>query len=182
MLTVAYVAALIWFAAKSRNRRSILFAAGFVLLSALPPLEQLLIGPDLQKSRELYLPLVGFCLLLARAVQGLPARAGMIVSAAIIAFNLAALEHNVRIWRDVGATARRTCAAAVACSRSGTVRVRGLPGSLDGVYFLGVGFPECIGIAAQSAPPAVEVLPASDSAELSWNPDKRELSCDAKPR
>ena len=32
---------------------------GFTILSAIPPLHQLLIGQDLQKSRLLYLPSVG---------------------------------------------------------------------------------------------------------------------------
>jgi len=174
-ITAAYIAALIWLAAKSSDRRSIAFAIGLVLVSALPPLEQLLIGPDLQKSRELYLPLVGFCVLLARAVRGLPARTRAFVSVVLVAFNLAALQHNITIWREVGETARRTCAAAAICSRSGNPRVSGLPGSLDGVYFLGVGLPECVGMAGQTAAPAA--AGANDPAELIWNADKHELSC-----
>ena len=177
LLTALYIAALVWLAAKSSNRRSIAFAIAFVLVSALPPLEQLLIGPDLQKSRELYLPLVGFCLLLGRAAEALPASGRAVVSTTLVVFNLAALQHNIDIWRDVGETAKRTCAAAAACSKNGSSRVSGVPGSLDGVYFLGVGFPECVGMAAQSSASALPAV--SDPAELTWNADKRELSCSA---
>jgi hypothetical protein len=177
VLTAAYLAALIWVAASRRSGPSLLFPAGFVLLAALPPLEQLLIGPDLQKSRELYLPLAGFCLFLASAVDRLGERGRWIVPAIVLAFNFATLQHNVTIWQHVGATAERTCAAASRCSNTSKLSVRDLPGSIDGVYFLGVGFPECIGLQTHSAPPTVEVRD-SGASDLTWEADSQMLRCD----
>jgi hypothetical protein len=180
VLTAAYVAALIFIAASRGKGPSLLFPAGFVLLAALPPLEQLLIGPDLQKSRELYLPLAGFCLLLASASDRLGPRARWIAPAIVIAFNFAALQHNFSIWQRVGAIAEQTCAAASRCSVHGKLSVRDLPGSIDGVYFLGVGFPECIGLQTHTAPPEVELRADGEKSDLTWNAASETLHCDAE--
>jgi hypothetical protein len=67
VLVVAYVLSLVFLAVVRMHRRELLFALGFVLVSVLPPLHLLLIGPDLGKSRLLYLPSVGFCLMLSLA-------------------------------------------------------------------------------------------------------------------
>jgi hypothetical protein len=178
-LTAAYLVGLMWMAANRRRGPSLLFPAGFALLAALPPLEQLLIGPDLQKSRELYLPLAGFCLFLASAMDGLGKRGRWIVPAVVLAFNFAALQHNVTIWQRVGATAERTCAAVSRCSNSSRLSVRDLPGSIDGVYFLGVGFPECIGLQTRSAPPSVEVK-GNGASDLTWDTASQILHCNVE--
>jgi hypothetical protein len=175
LLTAAYVAAMVWLACSRGKSRSLLFPASFVLLGALPPLEQLLIGPDLQKSRELYLPLAGFCLLLGGAADRLRPRAAWIVPVIIVGFNFAALQHNITIWRNVGHVAQQTCLAASRCSIGGKLRVQDVPGSLDGVYFLGVGFPECIGIETRSTPPEIE-----SGSDLTWEADRRELHCNLR--
>jgi hypothetical protein len=179
VLTAGYLAVLMWVAARRRQGPSLLFPVGFVLLAALPPLEQLLIGSDLQKSRELYLPLVGFCLFFAGAVDRMTGRGRWIVPAVVLAFNFAALQHNVTIWQRVGATAERTCAAASRCSNGSKLSVRDLPGSIDGVYFLGVGFPECIGLQTHSAPPSVEVV-GSGASDLTWDNDSQALHCNVE--
>jgi hypothetical protein len=168
-----YVVALVYCAVKTSSVRRIAFAAAFVLLSALPPLEQLLIGPDLQKSRELYLPLAGFCLLLGAVADGLPGRGRWLIPLAAIAFNLGALQHNITIWREAGAIAERACADAARCTRPEKLSISGVPGSLDGVYFLGVGLPECVGIAAQSSSPSAE-----SGGRAIWNDSTRALQCE----
>jgi len=110
---------------------------------ALPPLTQLLIGSDLQKARYLYLPSVGFCLLLAALTQHLKMKSQWIVSIAIIAFNLAALFHNMTAWEYASKKAQAACSVAASCGVTGTAGL-GLPGSLNGVYFFANGFPECV--------------------------------------
>jgi hypothetical protein len=173
LLMAAYVTALVYLALRARSGRLIVFSCGFVLLAALPPLEQLLIGPDLQKSRELYLPLVGFSFLLATALEAIAPRLRWAIASAVLAFNIGALEHNITIWRAIGTLAQQTCAAAARCSTRARVSAAGIPGSLDGVYFLGVGFPECFSLAGQSAPPIAE-----GGQNLVWNADRRALECE----
>jgi hypothetical protein len=178
-LTAVYAAALVWLATHRGSRLALLFPAGFVILAALPAVEQMLIGPDLQKSRALYLPLVGFCLLLGTAVEPLGTLARRIVPAAILLFHFAALQHNLTIWQRAGAAAQRACLAVSRCSGPAPkVSVRNLPGSLEGVYFLGVGFPECIGMDTHAPPPEVEMR-SSDPADLAWDPASAELRCQA---
>lgn len=141
---IFYLAALLWLWRAQVPQRALLLALGFLLALALPPLSQLLIGADLQKSRILYLPSVGFCLLLAIAVE--QHKAKWIVSIAILAFNLAALFHNLAAWDDASKKARAACSVATGCAqrRGGRMAVLGLPHSLRGVYFFANGFPQCV--------------------------------------
>jgi hypothetical protein len=157
-----------------------------VLLAALPPLHQLLIGPDLQKSRLLYLPLVGFALILATAVEPLDGRARWIVPAAVLLLHFAALQHNLDGWRRAGELAKQTCAAAARCLMPGTTKldVWNMPGSLDGVYFLDLGLPECIQMQTQSSAPAVNFhtgdpdTAPGDTEQLLWDKMNSELRCE----
>jgi hypothetical protein len=59
-----------------------------------------------------------------------------------LAFNLAALEHNLTGWENAAAKATAVCHAVVECSNPASVP--GLPRSLDGVYFFANGLPECV--------------------------------------
>jgi hypothetical protein len=181
----AYVAALVWMAGSRVKRLPLIFPLGTVILAALPPLHQLLIGADLQKSRLLYLPLVGFSLMLAIAVEPLGQRSRWMVLATILLFHFAALQHNLTVWRRTGEIAKRTCTAAVQCALPGAARpsVWNLPGSLDGVYFLGLGFNECVRMQTQSSVPEAEFHrgePApyqGDTALLLWDNTNSGLSC-----
>jgi len=119
-------------------------------------------------------------LLLGSAADRLGSRARWIVPAVVLAFQAAALQHNITIWRDVGATAQQACDAASRCSTAGKLSVRDLPGTIDGVYFLGVGFPECIGLNTHREPPEVE-LRGSDAENLTWDAASRTLHCDVVP-
>jgi hypothetical protein len=69
ILLIAYLVSLAWLSATTASRRALLVQIAFLLLLAVPPLQQLLIGPDLQKARILYLPSVAFCLLLTTAAE-----------------------------------------------------------------------------------------------------------------
>jgi hypothetical protein len=185
VVTAAYVAALVWAAGSRTARLALLFPMGTVLLASLPPLHQLLIGSDLQKSRLLYLPLVGFSLMLASAVEPLEQRARWAVPAAILLFQFAALQHNLDAWRRTGEVAKESCATAARCLLPGATRldVWNMPGSLDGVYFLDLGLPECVQMQTHSSAPAVEFHSGDpntvqqDEGKMIWNKMSLELSC-----
>jgi hypothetical protein len=150
----------------------------FAFVAALPVQHLLLIGPDLEKSRVLYLPAAGFALLAAFAVQSIGhARMAALAAGLILAFQLAALEHNLAIWKRVSAAGRAACQqAGWAIQETGRdATVVNLPNLLDGVYFLRNGFPECVewntGI-PQSRVHVVDRLEDSGAADrliLRWN-------------
>jgi hypothetical protein len=120
-------------------RDRLLLGIGFTVAAALPAVQQLLIGPDLQKSRILYLPSIGFCLLAGMAVERLKPRWAVAASVAVLAFQFAALRHNVEAWAYASGQAKSVCEGA---ARSGALATP--PGSLNGVYFFANGFPECV--------------------------------------
>ena len=122
-------------------------ALAFTIAAALPVQHLLLIGPDLEKSRVLYLPAAGFALLAAFALESVwKSRLAGAAAAAILIFHLAALGHNLTVWSRVSAASRSACQQ-VAATIQQTGRdaiVTGLPNVKDGVYFLRNGFPECV--------------------------------------
>lgn len=146
----------------------LIFAIGFVVLSALPAVSQLLIGPDLEKSRVLYLPSAGFCLFLAALARALPPRSRIAVAAVLLCFQAIALEHNLRGWQSASETVRAACAAAAKCAIATGERpvVTGLPRTLHGVYAFANGFPECVAMQTRAAEPA---SPA-DACNFNWDP------------
>jgi len=187
LLTAPYVVSLVWLALRRVDRRRLTFALGFLMVSALPPLQLMLIGSDLEKSRFLYLPSVGFCLLLALAAERLPGSARWMFPGVILAFNLCALEHDLNAWEYASAKAESACAAAVKCigSSTGKIVVTGLPPLLRGVYFFGNGFQACIDMRRADASIQVEIrhgggAPAENdgSPQLWWDPSADELRCD----
>jgi hypothetical protein len=143
--TMAMLAAWVWLL----YRRPTMHwpSLAFTFLAALPVQHLLLIGPDLEKSRVLYLPAAGFALVAAFAVQSIGyARMAAGAAGLILAFQLAALEHNLAIWKRVSGAARAACQqAGSAIQETGRdATVVNLPNLLDGVYFLRNGFPECV--------------------------------------
>jgi hypothetical protein len=120
-------------------------ALAFTLVAALPVQHLLLIGADLEKSRVLYLPAAGFALLAAFALESVW-KWRMACAAAILIFELVALEHNLAIWERVSATGQSACQqVGEAIQQTGRdAIVVGLPNVKDGVYFLRNGFPECV--------------------------------------
>ncbi len=61
---------------------------------------------------------------------------------AILAFQTAALEHNLLIWHRVSTLAASTCASVAAFS--GEAEVSDIANKVDGVYFLHTGLRGCI--------------------------------------
>jgi hypothetical protein len=144
-LSVALIVWILW--TTTLDRRRACFALVFVVMGALPALPQMLIGADLQKSRLLYLPATGFCLLLGLALEAQRPRALLVPSAVVLLlFHWSCLRHNLQIWDQVGALADTTCSQIVQdlTPSTRTVVVRDLPGSLDGVYFLRNGLGSCL--------------------------------------
>jgi hypothetical protein len=164
--TALYIAAwgaIVWAIRGARVR--LLIPLGFVLAMALPAVQQLLIGADLEKSRLVYLPAAGFCLLAASAVSGAGLGPAKRWGAAfvILAFNLTALEHNLTGWEDAAVKSRTVCRAVAECSNPASVA--GLPRSLNGVYFFANGLPECVRMERAKHPD----LP-THSCSLAWDP------------
>lgn len=158
--------ALAWGPVGSRPR--LLLPLGFALAAAIPPVGQLLIGADLEKSRVLYLPSAGFCLFAAAAAQMAAPKVRVVAAVAILAFQLTALSHNLAIWETVAFRSKAVCQAAIACSNPESVS--GLPRTVDGVYFFANGFPECVRF-EQAQHPEI----ATRSCSLAWDAPSREL-------
>ncbi len=146
VLVVAYILSVVCLAVVRMDRAELLFALGFVMVSIVPPLHLLLIGSDLGKSRLLYLPSVGFCLMLSLAVDGLRGRVRYVIPGLILAFHFAALQHNLNSWEYASEKAEAVSKAAGKCAGPGTRRivVSGLPGVLRGVPFFVNGFREAV--------------------------------------
>ena len=129
-----------------RQRRTLAFLL-FTFVAALPVQQLLLIGPDLEKSRVLYLPSMGFALFLGVALERLRRVQWRIPAAvAVIVFQAACLEHNLITWNGVAQIAKQACDS-VAASLEGnrkTVTVLDLPNVLRGVYFFHKGMPDCL--------------------------------------
>jgi hypothetical protein len=145
-------------------RRRLLFAVSFVILAALPAYSQLLIGIDLEKSRVLYLPSIGFCLLLAALAENAHPKLRAGIATAVILFHAAALLHNLSAWDQASRVVRSACIGAATCPDRLTV-VSGLPRTINGVYTFANGFPECVAMQGAGARAPVR-LEAGESAAM----------------
>jgi hypothetical protein len=129
---------------------------GFVLVSVLPPLHLLLIGPDLAKSRLLYLPSVGFCLMLSVLFDDTRGRMRYVAPGLVLMFHLAALQHNLEAWEYASQKAWTASVTAARCAGLGGRYAATLeaPGSLRGVPFFANGFPEAVALQQRAGVPA----------------------------
>ena len=161
LYALAWVA-LVWTICGSREH--LLIPLGFVLTMALPPVQQLLIGADLEKARLVYLPSAGFCLLAASVVSMAGPRLKWGAGFVFLAFNLTALLHNLTGWQDAAAKSTAVCEAVAWCSNPASVQ--GLPRSLNGVYFFANGLPECVRMERARKPDQ-----ALHACSLAWDPE-----------
>jgi hypothetical protein len=167
LATLAYVAVLALALAKVQTERRALFLSfGLLLAAALPPLQQLLIGADLQKARLLYLPSVGFALLLAVVAARAKPALRWAFMLAVLAFNTAAVEHNLIAWERASQQTKAVCRAVAACTTgpADQVKIPGLPAILNGVYFFANGLPACIEMERTSMPP-----PSGQPCSFRWD-------------
>lgn len=143
-LAVALAAAalaMLWLAMTRIATSDWLLPVGFLLISALPVIHMLLIGPDLMSSSHIYLPSIGFALFLAVIVERSRfSRGGLLAGATLLIFQVAALEHNLTIWGDVARLAKRTCESAAADGSTAP----DLPAVIRGVHFFRNGFAQCV--------------------------------------
>jgi hypothetical protein len=170
-----YVVVLVRLFAVRAEMRRLVFAAGFVILTAAPAVSQLLIGADLEKSRVLYMPSVGFCLLLAALFEPLRLGERAVWAPALLFFHGIALWHNLAGWRAASEVVQSGCAVAAQCaeSRGQRIFVTDLPRTLHGVYTFANGFPECVAMQRGGRPVEVKLL-ANESAAggectLAWD-------------
>jgi len=143
----AFIAVLLFCAGRgAASRPHLLAGIAFLLAASLPVQHLLLFQPDFAGARVLYLPLAGLAIFWGAWLGGLSRRAQWAGGAALLAFNLAALEHNLRPWRTTPQAAVAACRAVghALAQDPRPVILSGLPDRLDGVYFLGNGFPECV--------------------------------------
>jgi hypothetical protein len=146
------IVALILLAVRAKSSNLARLGLVLALVAALPVYHLLLIGPDLEKSRVIYLSSAGFGLFLGAMLQASyrPGYRTLVHAAAIaiLCFQIAALWHNLATWDRVSQIHGRACdalAAAVLASRTDVVAV-GMPNTQDGVYMLKTGLPECLEI------------------------------------
>ncbi len=183
-LLAAYVGALLWLMLARPSRRDILLGIGLVLTTALIPLHLLVLDQDLQGARMLYLASAAFSILLAMALAGLRPKARSLCALTIVVFNLAALSHNLDIWKNVSQRAQEACKdASVLVGASATsMLVQQLPQSMNGVFFFANGFSQCVQAAAGRK---VEVeldrgaTPHRPDSQvlLRWNQKREQLEC-----
>jgi hypothetical protein len=174
-LIAAMTASALLFRSKADSRKLSL-GFGFLVLAALPVHEFLLIDADLEKSRVLYLPSIGLALIFAVLLEAARLRIGIAAAAAILVFQAAALEHDLRIWASISRLAANTCAAVAATP--GPVAVSDIANTIDGVYFLHTGLRGCIEAAGK---PEGEIYLAGETsppnvAHLDWNTAARRFT------
>lgn len=146
VVMIGYMLALVWVATAKVNRKEIVFPLAFVFVTALPALPLLLIGSDLWKSRLLYLPSVGFCILLATVMDGLRGKVQWIIPGIVLVFHVAVLQQNLDSWQYAAGKAKSTAIIAARWGGPGMQRieVEGVPGTLRGVPFFANGFEEAV--------------------------------------
>jgi 4-amino-4-deoxy-L-arabinose transferase-like glycosyltransferase len=165
-------------------RTRLLAGLAFLLAADIPVQHLLMFQPDFAGARVLYLPLAGLAISWAALLdRPAPEKLTWAMAAALIAFNVAALEHNLRPWRSTPAAAAAVCRALgqEMTSDPRPVFVSGLPDRLDGVYFLSNGFQECVEM--NSGQPAARVHVVGESAEtvpptarrFDWNRKRGQL-------
>ncbi len=80
-------------------------------------------------------------------LEGIPdSRGRTLVAALLIAFQFAALRHNLAIWEGVSRASRITCLSAREQTAGGPREIEtiGIPGSIRGVYFFWNGLQQCL--------------------------------------
>jgi hypothetical protein len=131
IVTMAYLA---W---RGTDRRKLAAGAAFAMVCALPVHQFLAIGMDLEKSRVLYFASVGLAMIFAALFEKADWRT-LVCALVLVGFQWSALRANLRHWKEVGELAGRTCATQTQTTGAS------YPNVVDGVYFLKMGYPECL--------------------------------------
>jgi hypothetical protein len=115
-----------------------------MLLAALPVYHLLQILEDLERSRVVYLSAAGFALLLASRCQEMGRVRSLACAALLLLFHISALWHNIGFHGRMSAIHAVACRQVAAAASVQPVHLFGLPTTLDGVYMLTTGLPECV--------------------------------------
>ena len=133
-------------AARSRaDPRRLFFCLAGVVVACAPTYNMLLIDASLERSRYLELATPAFTLLLVFSCFALPRRAGITALALMVAFHLAALEHNLRILSSVSRARYELCGSLAERARKteGLITISDVPVTVDGVYWRN-GLEDCL--------------------------------------
>ena len=177
ILTIVYMGILIFAAGQRIDRRQWTRAVLFLLAACIPPLHQLLIGLDLEKSRLLYLPAVGFCLMMGVLIESQSGRMRWAFCAVLLLFHFAALQNNLNAWEAASDKAAVTLDKASACigPNGDSATVSNLPRTYKGVYFFANGFAE--GLELMRGKPISINQGGPEAAVLTWDAQRQELHC-----
>jgi hypothetical protein len=145
---IIYLGVLAWAATRLRVPRQRLVPALLLTLVALLPLAQmLLVGPNLLGAGRFYLALAGFAMLMGVVVCAAGRRVQVAAGTALLVFQFAALQHNLKIWGRVARVADATCATMAEQSpQPATIAKLDLPREIEGVPFLANGFDACVAL------------------------------------
>lgn len=140
VLTLLLAVAFVLGSTAARDRRAAILGGAWLLLGSLPTLTFFFVGDDLQGSRYLYLPVVGYALLLttmAASVRLLKPVAWAVL-AVVVAFGCWGLRANLQFWNRAGEARDAVLSAAAHDSRlagcRAGVRLTGLPDVVEGAY------------------------------------------------
>jgi len=169
---------------RGARRAHLLAGLAFLLAAVIPVQHLLMFQPDFAGARVLYLPLAGLAVFWAAMLErSAQSKLTWAMAAVLIAFNVAALQHNLVPWRTTPVAAAGVCRALGRAMGTDPrpVFVSGLPDRLQGVYFLSNGFPECVEM--NSGQPAARVHLMGGSSEavppkgrrFVWNPQQGRL-------
>ena len=164
------------------DRRLLLAGLAMTVAAALPVQHLLLIGSDLNGARVLYLPALGLTLFWGALIQ----RCGSFkLQAALVAglslFQIAALGHNLFIWREAASLGQQSCRfiARELIANDAPIAVQNLPAKWKGVYFLSNSFPVCVLLNSDGklhTPPAITTDAAPGEARtFRWNEATRQF-------
>lgn len=137
---VLAIAALVYVAKRGVEGRKVALGIAVTVVCSIPAFQFLSIGMDLEKARVLYFSSVGLALLFAAIFEQDDWKM-LLCAAALIGFQWMALQNNLNHWRQVGELAGRTCATE---AKQRKPVASALPNVIDGVYFLRMGFSECV--------------------------------------
>jgi hypothetical protein len=125
-----------------------------------------LIAPDFAGGRVLYLPTLGLALFWGVLLEGCAKpRLALVLPAAVLVFQFAALQHNLRLRTEAAHLSQQTCAELGEELRRDArpILVQGLPRTWRGVYFLANGFAPCVAIQSGMPEAASRVFVDSDA-------------------
>jgi hypothetical protein len=122
---------------------------GWVILTSVPLLGQFYVSASLQGGRYLYLPAVGFAILVSAAFAGPPKRTAVAGMAFVLLLGLylGVLRHERTVWRQAAAlrdAVLTRAAAGIRASGCRSLEIADAPDSFQGAFVFREGLPEAL--------------------------------------